>query len=83
MFIQPLNCSFTAWGDRTSPQRIAGHALCDRLVDCMQRRVAHNQDSIDLLIAGVEASLWLAEQCAADLRRVFPYLNVSTISANK
>jgi hypothetical protein len=49
----------------------------------MQRRVTHNQDSIDLLIAGVEASLWLAEQCAADLRRVFPYLNVSTISANK
>jgi hypothetical protein len=49
----------------------------------MQRRVSHNQDTIDLLIAGVEASLWLAEQCAADLRRVFPYLNVSTISANK
>lgn len=40
-------------------------------------------DSVDLLIAGVEASLWLAEQFASDLRRIFPYLNVVTISANK
>lgn len=40
-------------------------------------------DSVDLLITGVEASLWLAEQFASDLRRIFPYLNVVTISANK
>ena len=49
----------------------------------MRRRLVHNQDTTDLLVSGVEASLWLAEQFAADLRRIFPHLNVSTISANK
>lgn len=73
----------TAWSDRASPQRVAGHALALKLVECMRYRVLHSRDTIDLLIAGVEASLWLAEQFAADLRRIFPYLNVSTVSANK
>jgi hypothetical protein len=73
----------TAWGDRASPQRTAGHALSLKLVECMRQRVLHSRDTIDLLVAGVEASLWLAEQFAGDLRRIFPYLNVATISANK
>jgi len=47
------------------------------------RHYATTADSVDLLITGVEASLWLAEQFASDLRRIFPYLNVVTISANK
>ena len=54
-----------------------------KLVECMRRRLLHNQDSVDLLLCGVEASLWLAEQFASDLRRIFPFLNVTTISANK
>ena len=37
----------------------------------------------DLLIGGIEASLWIAEQWAADLRTMFPQLNVVTVSANK
>ena len=37
----------------------------------------------DLLIGGIEASLWVAEQWAADIRTIFPQLNVVTISANK
>jgi hypothetical protein len=37
----------------------------------------------DLLIGGIEASLWIAEQWAADLRTIFPQLNVVTVSANK
>jgi hypothetical protein len=73
----------TAWGDRASSQRTAGHALSLKLVECMRQRVLHSRDTIDLLVAGVEASLWLAEQFAGDLRRIFPYLNVATISANK
>jgi hypothetical protein len=32
---------------------------------------------------GVEASLWVAEQFAADLRTIFPQLNILTVSANK
>jgi hypothetical protein len=69
--------------NRNSTQAVAGRALNCRLVECMKARVKHNRDTIDLLLAGVEASLWLAEQCAADLRRIFPHLNVTTISANK
>ena len=39
--------------------------------------------SVDLLITGCEVSLWVAEQFAADLHRVFPILKIVTISANK
>lgn len=49
----------------------------------MQLRVQNNQDVTDLLIGGVEVSLWMAEQWAADLRRIFPNLNVTTTSTNK
>ncbi|KAG2481942.1 hypothetical protein HYH03_019096, partial [Edaphochlamys debaryana] len=38
---------------------------------------------VDLLVTGVEASLWLAEQWAGDLKLVFPQLNVQAVSANK
>ena len=36
-----------------------------------------------MLIGGIEASLWIAEQWAADLRTIFPQLNIVTVSANK
>lgn len=49
----------------------------------MQMRVQQNQDVTDLIIGGVEVSLWVAEQWAADLRRIFPNLNVTTTSTNK
>lgn len=38
---------------------------------------------IDVLLTGVEVSLWLAEQLAADLKTIFPGLRVAAISANK
>lgn len=40
----------------------------------MRRRIENNLDTIDLLIAGVEASLWVAEQFSADLKVAFPQL---------
>jgi hypothetical protein len=49
----------------------------------MLRRMEKNLDTTDLLIGGVEVSLWMAEQWAADLRAIFPQLNVVTVSANK
>lgn len=49
----------------------------------MQVRVQNDQDVTDLVIGGVEVSLWMAEQWAADLRRVFPNLNITTTSTNK
>ena len=38
---------------------------------------------VDVLLVGVEVSLWLAEQFAADLKTLFPGLRVAAISANK
>lgn len=49
----------------------------------MKKRVESGIDSTDLLIGGIEASLWVAEQFASDLRTIFPQLNVVTVSANK
>jgi len=39
--------------------------------------------AVDLLITGEENSLWLGEKFAQDLRIVFPFLNIVTISANQ
>jgi hypothetical protein len=39
--------------------------------------------SLDLLITGVESSLWLGERFAQDLTILFPGLRVGTISANQ
>ena len=39
--------------------------------------------TVDLLITGEENSLWLGEKFAQDLKVVFPWLNVVTISANE
>eukprot|EP00808_Paulinella_micropora_P025691 g57099.t1 len=71
------------WATETSLERKAAQEFGEHLVTCMQKRVEHDRDSIDLLIGGIEASLWVAEQWAADLRTVFPFLNITTTSANK
>eukprot|EP00900_Chrysochromulina_parva_P025731 jgi/Chrpa1/7792/Chrysochromulina_OHIO_Genome00022035-RA len=39
--------------------------------------------SVDVLITGCEASLWVGEQFASDLSLVFPRLKIVTLSANK
>ena len=39
--------------------------------------------TVDLLIIGVENSLWLGERFALDLIKVLPWLNVQSISANE
>ena len=39
--------------------------------------------TVDLLITGEENSLWIGEKFARDLKVVFPFLNVVTISANQ
>ncbi len=39
--------------------------------------------SLDLLITGVESSLWLGERFAQDLAILFPALRIETISANQ
>jgi hypothetical protein len=71
------------WKNHQSIEFITGDALCRRLVQSMKRRLVENEDSTDLIIGGVEASLWVAEQWASDLRSIFPQLNIITVSANK
>ncbi len=39
--------------------------------------------TVDLLITGVENSLWLGERFAQDLKLIFPFLNIQTISSNQ
>ena len=39
--------------------------------------------TVDLLIVGVENSLWLGERFAQDLTTILPWLNVKSISANE
>lgn len=39
--------------------------------------------TVDLLITGIENSLWLSEQFAQDLTTLFPLLNVKALSANQ
>ncbi|KAL0031273.1 hypothetical protein WJX77_012514 [Trebouxia sp. C0004] len=43
---------------------------------------AHDQ-AMDLVIVGVEASLWTAEQFAQDLKAVLPALQITVVSSNK
>ena len=38
---------------------------------------------VDILITGEENSLWIGQKFAEDLRVVFPFLNIVTISANQ
>ena len=38
---------------------------------------------VDVLVTGVESSLWVAEQFASDMQNMFPHLRVVAISANK
>jgi hypothetical protein len=44
---------------------------------------AGESPNLDLLIIGVESSLWLGQKLAQDLKTIFPFLNVSAISANQ
>jgi hypothetical protein len=72
-----------AWSNKDSIERITGDSFARNLVLCMKNRMMNNKNTIDLLVAGIEASLWIGEQWAADLRMVFPQLNIVTVSANK
>jgi hypothetical protein len=71
------------WSTKNSIESRSGRVLSRRLINCMKRRLAYNLDTTDLLIGGIEVSLWIAEQFAADMRSIFPNLNVDTVSTNK
>jgi hypothetical protein len=62
---------------------MAGQSLGEALLKCLQSREVSKNDTLDLIISGIECSLWLGEQLAADIRLLFPHLNVIAISSNK
>lgn len=39
--------------------------------------------NVDILIIGIENSLWLGERFAQDLKTIFPLLNIKTLSSNQ
>ncbi len=85
-----------SWRDPTSFNRQTADYLVELLIekakiwDHRQRATVNFKleqvtdiAAIDLLITGVESSLWLGERFAQDLTLLFPSLSVKTISANQ
>ena len=85
-----------AWQDPDSFNRQSADYLAERLIEKakvweQKQAVASSQpaspapyeQSLDLLITGIESSLWIGEQFGQDLHTLFPGLKVETISANQ
>lgn len=85
-----------SWNDPVSFNRQSADYLAELLIEKAKiweqrqratiniklERVAQKQP-VDLLITGVESSLWLGEQFAQDLTILFPALTVKALSANQ
>jgi hypothetical protein len=69
------------WEDRNSLNRISALTFANCLGTLLKGRTGAGSD-IDVLVFGVENSLWLGQQFAADLSRLFPRLNVVAMSSN-
>jgi hypothetical protein len=84
-----------SWRDPNSFNRQTADYFADLLIEQAQtwehrqQGIANriepvpNLPCLDLLITGVESSLWLGERFAEDLVTLFPALTVKTISANQ
>ena len=87
----------TDWEDSTSLNRCSADYLIDLLTVKVQRfekrqrlmfqagliSKIRKMSAVDILITGEENSFWLGEKFAHDLKVVFPFLNIVTISANQ
>jgi hypothetical protein len=80
-----------ASGNRQSAEYLANFliAKAQHLQDKQEQLISLGLDPslaksshVDLLITGVENSLWVGEQFARDLERLFPLLSVQVLSAN-
>lgn len=71
-----------AWHDKTSLNRATAFRFQRCLAYLVKQRAKESSNGIDVLIYGVENSLWLGQQFAADLARVFPRLKVVSMSSN-
>ena len=70
------------WSDASSTNRQAAVDFFHLFSDCI-RRHREGERGLDLLLTGIESSLWLAEQLAADLRIIFPNASINSVSSNK
>jgi hypothetical protein len=93
---QVLQALSTSWRDPASFNCQSAEYLVELLLekakswDQRQRATinikldrAAEDKSLDILITGVESSLWLGERFAQDLGILFPALRIGTISANQ
>jgi hypothetical protein len=71
------------WQHADSLCRMSGTSFARLLLEKMALNAAHETRDIDLLVVGVETSLWLAEQFVADLTRALPKVSAQAVSANK
>jgi hypothetical protein len=69
----------------TSLNRLTAYNLSRCLRERLDAHVAGTvpQRAIDILVTGIEVSLWVGEQFAADLQKAFPNLRIKAISSNK
>jgi hypothetical protein len=85
-----------AWVDPTSLNRQSAEYLLNLLIP-KARYLAEKQEKlklldldpalaesrhVDLLITGIENSLWLGQRFAEDLKTIFPLLSIQTLSSN-
>ena len=64
---------FEEWNDPLSPEHRSTESLSQHLLRALEARIqGKHLDCVDLIISGVEASLWVAEQMAKDLRMCLP-----------
>ena len=71
------------WKHAATLNRQTATAFARILLEKLAFNTALEMRDIDLLVVGVETSLWLAEQFVADLKRALPKLAAEAISANK
>ncbi|XP_075265540.1 uncharacterized protein LOC142357936 [Convolutriloba macropyga] len=81
-----LNAVQKDWASSGSVNRLSACTLSRQVLRRLSELHAQGTQqnrSIDILVTGCEVSLWVGEQFAADLHRVFPRLTVRALSANK
>lgn len=67
----------------SSEARTASALAAALLSSLAHRRATASHATLDLVISGVEVSLWAGEQFAADLKIIFPEINVISVSSNR
>lgn len=86
-----------SWKDPSSINRQSAEYLANLLIEkakhCEEKRKRtievrlagelEQLKTVDILIAGIESSLWLGERFAQDLKTILPLLNIKTLSSNQ